>query len=198
LVLLVHPSLPVNTFQELVDLAKREPGKLNLGSGGVGSTTHLAGEMLKSMAGVKMVHVPYSGGAPLMVSALAGDVQVSFTNMADALPLIRSGKLRGLAVTSTVRQPQAPELPTIAESGLPDYEAGPWNGLVAPGATPPDIINRLSAEVQKLVKEPAFRARLVEIGSVPIGDTPAQFRSHIEQELGRWRKVVQTAGVHID
>lgn len=198
LVLLVHPSLPAKTTQELIALAKKQPGKLNLGSGGVGSTAHLAGEMFKSMAGVNLVHVPFSGGAPLMVSALAGNVEVSFNNIADALPMIRSGKLIGLAVTSSARQPQAPELPTIAEGGLQGYEAGPWNGLVAPAGTPPEVIGRLSEAVQKIVKEPAFRARLVEIGSVPIGDAPEQFRSTIEQDVTRWRKVVNDAGVRIE
>jgi tripartite-type tricarboxylate transporter receptor subunit TctC len=198
LVLLVHPSLPVTTYRELIELAQREPGKLNIGSGGVGSTAHLAGEMLKSMAKIDMVHVPFPGGAPLMVSALAGNVQVSFNNMADALPMIRSGKLRGLAVTSAVRQPQAPEIPTLQELGLPDYECGPWNGLVAPSKTPPAIIERLATEVQKLVKEPAFQARLTDIGSVPIGDTPAQFSMTIKQELGRWKKLSQESGVRIE
>jgi len=198
LVLLVHPSLPAKTYKELVALAKQQPGKLNLGSGGIGSTAHLAGEMLKSMAGIQMVHVPFSGGAPLMVSALSGDVQVSFNNIADALPMIRSGKLIGLAVTSKERQPQAPDLATLAELGLPDYEAGPWNGVVAPAKTPPEVVAKLSVAIQTLVKDPAFRARLVEIGSVPIGDTPEQYRATIEKDLVRWKKVVTDAGVKIE
>lgn len=198
LVLLVHPSLPAKTYKELVALAKQQPGKLNIGSGGIGSTAHLAGEMLKSMAGIQMIHVPFSGGAPLMVSALAGNVQVSFNNIADALPMIRSGKLVGLAVTSRERQPQAPDLPTLAELGLSDYEAGPWNGVVAPAKTPPEVVAKLSQAIQTLVKEPAFRARLVEIGSVPIGDTPEQYRSTIEKELVRWKKVVIDAGIKIE
>lgn len=198
LVLLVHPSLPVKNLEELIAFAKREPGKLNIGSGGVGSTAHLSWEMLKSRTGVSMTHIPYGGGAPLMVSAVAGTVEVSFNNIADALPMIRTGKLRGIAVTSTQRQPQAPELPTIAESGLPGFESGPWNGLVAPAGTPPEVVQRLTSVVQGIVRDPSFRQRLFEVGSVPIGDTPEQFRRTIDHDLERWGKVVKAANVRIE
>jgi tripartite-type tricarboxylate transporter receptor subunit TctC len=197
-VLLVHPSLAARSVPELIALLKREPGKYHYGSGGVASTTHMSGELFKSMAGVDMTHVPFKGGAPLAVASLSGEVPISFNNMFDALPHIRSGKLRGLAVTSAARQPQAPELPTLAELGLTGYESGPWNGLVAPARTPPDVIAKLAQAAQKIVREPAFRARLLEIGSVPIGDTPEQFRAYVGVELARWSKVVRDSGAKLE
>ncbi|MBL8382958.1 MAG: tripartite tricarboxylate transporter substrate binding protein [Burkholderiales bacterium] len=198
LVLLVHPTVPAKSVAELVALLKREPDKWAIGSGGVASTTHMSGEMFKAMAGVSMTHIPFKGGAPLAVAALAGDVPISFNNMFDALPHMKTGKLRGLAVTSARRQPSAPELPTIAESGLPGYESGPWNGIVAPGRTPPEIVNRLSAAIQRIVREPAFQSRLADIGSVAIGDTPEQFRATIAAELARWAKVVRDSGTKLE
>lgn len=197
-VLLVHPSLPAKTVPELIALLKKEPGKYAFGSGGVASTTHMSGELFKSMAGVNMIHVPYKGGAPLAISSIGGDVPISFNNMFDALPHIRSGKLRGLAVTSTTRQAQLPDLPTLAELGLTGYESGPWNGLVAPARTPPEIIARLASAVQRIVREPAFQERMLEIGSVPIGDTPEQFRAHVNVELARWSKVVKDSGAKLE
>ncbi len=197
-VLLVHPNLGVKSVAELIAMLKREPGKHAYGSGGVASTTHMSGELFKSMAGVNMIHVPFKGGAPLAVASLGGEVQISFNNMFDALPHMKAGKLRGLAVTSAARQPQAADLPTLAETGLTGYESGPWNGLVAPGRTPPEIIARLAATAQKIVREPAFQARLLEIGSVPIGDTPEQFRAHIGLELARWSKVVRESGAKLE
>ena len=197
-VLLVHPGLGVKSVGELIAMLKREPGKHAYGSGGVASTTHMSGELFKSMAGVNMIHVPFKGGAPLAVASIGGEVQISFNNMFDALPHMKAGKLRGLAVTSAARQPQAADLPTLAELGLTGYESGPWNGLVAPGRTPADIIARLSSAAQKIVREPAFQARMLEIGSVPIGDTPEQFRAHIGLELARWSKVVRDSGAKLE
>ena len=197
-VLLVHPGLGVKNVGELIAMLKREPGKHAYGSGGVASTTHMSGELFKSMAGVNMIHVPFKGGAPLAVASIGGEVQISFNNMFDALPHMKAGKLRGLAVTSAARQPQAADLPTLAELGLTGYESGPWNGLVAPGRTPADIIARVSSAAQKIVREPAFQARMLEIGSVPIGDTPEQFRAHIGLELARWSKVVRDSGAKLE
>jgi tripartite-type tricarboxylate transporter receptor subunit TctC len=197
-VLLVHPSLPVKTVSELIALAKREPGKINFASGGVGGTMHLSAEMFKSMAGIDIVHVPFRGGAPATTAVLAGEVQITFANLSDALPQMKMGKLRALAVTSAARQPQAPEVPTIAEAGLPGYESTVWNGLVAPGKTPPEVVNRIAAAVQKMTREPSFKTKMIEIGSVPIGDSPEQFRSYVNQELVRWSKVVKESGAKAD
>jgi tripartite-type tricarboxylate transporter receptor subunit TctC len=198
LVLVVHPSVPVNTLAELVALAKREPGKLEFGSGGPGSTTHLAGEMLSAMAGIKLVHVPFRGGAPAMSATVAGEVKLSFNNMADALPQMKAGKVRAIAVTSVRRQMQLPELPTMIEAGLAGYEAGPWNGLVAPRGTPPAVVAKLASTVRAIVAEPEFRAKLIEVGSEPIGDTPDEFRAYIAQELARWSKVVRESGAKLE
>jgi tripartite-type tricarboxylate transporter receptor subunit TctC len=132
------------------------------------------------------------------VASISGEIPISFNNMYDALPHIRSGRLRGLAVTSATRQTPLPDVPTLAELGLTGYESGPWNGLVAPAKTPPEIISRLAAATQKIVREPAFQARMQEIGSVPIGDTPDQFRAYIQIELARWSKVVKDSGAKLD
>jgi tripartite-type tricarboxylate transporter receptor subunit TctC len=194
LVLLVNPSLPVKNVKELIALAKREPGKLNFGSAGIGGTTHLSAEMFKSMAGINLVHVPFRGGAPATTAAMTGEVQITFANLSDALPQMKTGKLRALGVTSAKRQPQAPEVPTIAEAGLPGYECIVWNGLLAPAGTPAPIVKRVSAAVQKIAREQAFKAKMTEIGSVPIGDTPEQFSAFIGKELTRWTKIVKDSG----
>lgn len=198
LVLLVNPSVPVHSVSELIALAKQKPGQLSFGSAGIGGTTHLSAEMFKSMAGINILHVPYKGGAPATAAALAGDVTMTFANLSDALPQMKTGKLRALAVTSASRQPQAPEIPTIAESGLPGYECIVWNGLVAPGGTPPDIVNKIAAAVQKMTRTPAFQQKMTQIGSVPIGDTPEQFRAYVKLELVRWAKVVKDSGAKVD
>ncbi|WP_151448909.1 Bug family tripartite tricarboxylate transporter substrate binding protein [Lacisediminimonas profundi] len=194
LVLLVNPSVPATSVKELIALAKAQPGKLSFGSAGIGGTTHLSAEMFKSMAGVNILHVPYKGGAPATAAALAGEVAITFANLSDALPQMKAGKLRALAVTSAARQPQAPDLPTIAEAGLPGYQCIVWNGLVAPGGTPADIVNKLSAAVQKITRTPAFQEKMTQIGSVPIGDTPEQFRTFVAKELVTWNKVVKDSG----
>ncbi len=194
LVLLVNPSLPVKNVKELIEMAKREPGKLNFGSAGNGGTTHLAGEIFKSMARIDIVHIPFRGGAPATAAAMAGDVQITFANLSDALPQMKGGKLRALAVTSAKRQPQAPDVPTIAESGLPGYECTVWNGLVAPAGTPPEIVNRISTAVQQIARETPFKVNMFQIGSVPIGDTPQQFSAFIKKELAFWAKVVKDSG----
>ena len=198
LVLLVNPKLPVNNVSELIALAKKEPGKMSFSSAGIGATTHMSAEVFKSMAGIDIVHVPYRGGAPATSAAFSGEVQMTFANLSDALPQMNGGMLRALAVTSAKRQPQAPNVPTIAESGLHGYEVIVWNGLVAPGKTPPEIINRLASAVHTITREPKFQARMEEIGSNPIGDTPEQFTSCINQEIKRWANVVNISGATLD
>jgi tripartite-type tricarboxylate transporter receptor subunit TctC len=195
LLLMVNPALPVKSVPELVAYARANPGKLNFGSSGVSGTTHLSGEVFNSMTGTKLVHVAFRGGPPAIGALLANDVQLMFANLSDALPQIKSGKLRGIAVTSAQRVPQAPDLPTIAESGLPGYDVGPWNGLVAPGKTPPEIVAKLSETVQAIAKEPAFRQKMFDIGSNPIGDTSEQFRATIRNDLTRWAKIIKDAGI---
>src|SRR5471030_250094 len=198
LMLLVSPSIPARSVPELIAYAKANPGKLNYGSSGVGSTTHLSGEVLASMAGIKLVHVAYKGGPPALAALLAGDVQFMFSNLSDALPQSKGGKLRALAVTTAKRVVQAPDIPTVAESGLPGFDVAPWNGLIAPGRTPPKVIARLSETVQRIVREQAFRDKMYEIGSDPIGDTPEQFRATILHDIQRWSKIVKDAGIKAD
>ncbi len=195
LLLMVNPALPVKSVPELIAYAKANPGKLNFGSSGVGATTHLSGEVFNSMAGVKLVHVAFKGGPPAIAALLAGDLQLMFANLSDALPQVKSGKLRGLAVTTSRRVRQVPELPTVAESGLPGFDVAPWNGLVAPGKTPTEVIAKLSDTVQRIAKEQAFRDKMFEIGSEPLGDTPEQFRATINQDIQRWGKIVKDAGI---
>jgi tripartite-type tricarboxylate transporter receptor subunit TctC len=195
LLLMVNPSLPVKSVPDLIAHAKANPGKLNFGSSGVGATTHLSGEVFNSMAGVKLVHVAFKGGPPAITALLAGDLQLMFANLSDALPQVKSGKLRGLAVTAARRAAQVPDLPTVAESGLPGFDVAPWNGLVAPGKTPPEVIAKLSDTVQRIVREKPFRDKMFEIGSEPLGDTPEQFRATIANDIQRWAKIVKEAGI---
>ena len=198
LMLLVSPTIPVKSVPELIAYAKAHPGKLNYGSSGVGSTTHLSGEVLSSMAGIKLVHVAYKGGPPALAALLAGDVQFMFSNLSDALPQSKSGKLRAVAVTTAKRVAQVPDMPTVAESGLPGFDVAPWNGIVAPGKTPTEIINKLSDTIQRIVREQSFRDKMFEIGSEPIGDTPEHFRATIAADIARWSRIVKEAGIKAD
>ena len=196
--LVVNNAVPVKTTAELIAYAKANPGKLNYGSSGVGSTTHLSGEVLGSMTGTKLVHIAFRGGSLAIVAVLAGDVQMMFANLSDALPQIKSGKLRPLGVTTARRVLQLPELPTIAEAGLPGFDVAPWNGLVAPGKTPPEIVARISDAVQRIAREPSFRDKMFEIGSEPVGDTAEQYRATIRNDIQRWSKIVKEAGIKAD
>jgi tripartite-type tricarboxylate transporter receptor subunit TctC len=195
LVLMVNPALPVKSIGELIAYARANPGKLNYGSSGIGSTTHLSGEVFSNMTGTKMVHVAYRGGSLAMVGLLAGDIQLMFANLSDALPQIKADKVRPLGVTSPKRVPQLADLPTIAESGLPGFDVSPWNGLVAPGQTPAEVINKISEVTQRITREPAFREKMFEIGSEPVGDTPEKFRATIRNDIQRWSKIVREAGI---
>ena len=195
LVLMVNPTLPARSVSELISYAKANPGKLNFGSSGVSGTTHLSGEVFNTMTGTKLVHVAFRGGPPAIGALVAGDIQMMFANISDALPQIRGNKVRPLAVTSSKRVPQLPDLPTLAESGLSGYDVGPWNGLVAPAKTPPEIIGKLAEAVQRITREQAFRDKMFEVGSSTIGDSPEQFRNTIRHDITRWAKIIQDAGI---
>ena len=173
-------------------------GKLNFGSSGIGATSHLSGEILKAMTGVQIVHVPFRGGNQATAALLAGEVQFMFANLSDALPQLKAGKLQVLGVTTQKRQPQAPDLPTLAEAGVAGFDVAPWNGIVAPGKTPPELVNQISTVIQRIAREPAFVAKMTEIGSQPIGDTPAEFRKTVDFELARWSKLIREAGIKAD
>jgi tripartite-type tricarboxylate transporter receptor subunit TctC len=182
--------VPANTIKEFTALAKARPGKFNYASNGNGSSAQLAAVMYESMAGVEMVHVPYKGLAPALADLLSGEVQLMFSSMVAIIPHIKAGKLRALAVTGRKRSPLLPEVPTIAESGLPGYEAGSWYGILAPAGTPRDIVMKLNAEIVKALKQPEVRERLANEGAEAIGGTPEEFAAHIKAELARMGKMI--------
>jgi len=197
-VLVVHPSLPVRSVEELIAFVRSSQGKLNYASPGNGTSFHLSAELFKSRTGTQMVHVPYKGSAPALVDLLAGQVQLMFANVPEALPHINGGKLRPLASTGTQRVALLPNVPTMAEAGLPNAEAVSWFALVAPRGTPREIIATLYAEVLKIVKQPEIRQRLVELGCEPVGNSPEAAEAFIRIEIARWAKVVKESGAKVD
>jgi tripartite-type tricarboxylate transporter receptor subunit TctC len=197
-VLVVNPEVPANSVAELILLAKEKPGELNFASSGNGTSIHLSGELFKSMTGVDMVHVPYKGSGPAVVDLLGGQVQMMFDNLPSSAPQITAGKLRPLGVTSKERSPTLPDVPTIAESGLPGYEALSWFGVLAPAGTPDAIVAKLQEEIAAALADPAMRERFAELGAVPVGDTPAEFADFISAETAKWAKVVQEAGIKLE
>jgi tripartite-type tricarboxylate transporter receptor subunit TctC len=193
--IVVHPSLPVKSVKDLIALARAKPGQLNYASAGTGNATHLAGELFNSLARVNLVHVPYKGSGPGMVDVMGGQVQIMFPNLTAALPQVKSGKLRALAVTGQKRTPVAPDLPTVIEAGIPGYVVTSWFGVLAPAATPRPIVQRLNAELAKLAKAPDMRERLAGEGAEPISSTPEQFAAFIKTEIEQWTKVVRAAKI---
>ena len=196
IVLMVHPSVPAHDVKELIALAKSQPGKVNFA--GAGGLTQFAGEIFKYMAGIDMVYVPYKGGAPAAAAAAAGDVQVTFANYSDALTYMKTGRLRALGMTSAKRFPQSPEVPTIAEAGVPGYQVESWNGLFAPAGTPADIVGRVAAALQAGYKDPALRKRMQDMGAEPVGDSPAQFQAFVEAEMKKWSSFVRQSGIKVE
>jgi len=196
--LVVHPSVPATTVKELIAVAKSKPGQLNYASSGNGSTTHLAVEMLKMLAGIDMVHIAYKGSPPALTDTLAGQTSVMFGPIVTALPHARAGKLRALAVSSPKRSSAAPEVPTMMESGFPDFEASIYFGIVAPTGTPREIVTRLNAEIGKALGVPEVRQTLLKLGAEPLGGTPEAYAAHNKAELAKWAKVVKISGARID
>ena len=195
LMLVVHPSVPAKSVQELIALAKANPGKLTFGSGGVGSTPHLSTEIFKSISGIDAVHVPYKGGAPALNDLVGGQLSFMIENVPGTMPFVRSGKLRALAITSARRSPLDPSLPTMAEAGVPGYEVVGWNGIVAVAGTPPEIVARLHAEVAKVLRLPEARERLAALGAEPVGNTPEEFGAFIRAENARWGTIIREKGI---
>jgi len=193
--LVVHPSLPVKSVQELIALAKAKPGYLNWGSAGNGTGVHLSGELFKYMTGVDWVHVPFKGGAPGMIALMGGQVQLSFATIVAALPHVRSGKMRAIAVTTAKRSPAAPEVPTIAESGVPGFDHGPWNGFLAPARTPRTVVARLHTQAARIVYSPEVKKVLNHEGAEPVGNAPEEFTAILKSETVKWAKVIKAAGI---
>ncbi len=197
-ILVVHPSLPVTSVRQLIVLAKARPGELNYAGSGMGAVAHLAAELFKSMAGVNIVHIPYKSAAPALIDVIAGQNQLMFATSLSVQPHIKSQKLRALAVTTAKRSRLMPELPTIAEAGVPGFEAMTWHGVLTTGGTPPAIVNKLSAEINRILQLPDVRERLGSLGAEIIGGTPQEFAAHIQREIPKWAKVIKDAGVRVE
>jgi tripartite-type tricarboxylate transporter receptor subunit TctC len=195
LVLTVHPSVPARSVRDLVQLAKSRPGQLAFASAGNGTGSHLSGELFKQLAGVDILHVPYKGVAPALVDVISGQVSMSFPSILTSLPQVRSGRLRALAVSGGARSAALPDLPTMAEAGVKGYESATWYGIVAPGATPQDIVARISGEVAGIVKDADTRERIARDGADPVGSTARQFGAFMRSEIEKWRKVIRAAGI---
>lgn len=196
--LVVNPSLPAKTVAELVAMAKAKPDSLSYASTGNGSSNHISMELFKSLAGVRIVHIPYKGSAPAVTDLLGGQVHVMFDNAPNVLHQVKAGRLRGLAQTGATRSSIAPDLPTVAEAGVPGYELTVWFGLVAPAGTPREVIQKLNAEVLKILAMPDVRERFLSQGVEPLGSTPEQFGDHIKAQMAKWGKVVRDAGVQAE
>jgi tripartite-type tricarboxylate transporter receptor subunit TctC len=197
-VVVLHPSVPARSVKELIALAKSKPGQLNYGSGGSGSNAHLAVELFKIMAGVDIVHLPYKGVAPAVTDLLGGQIQMMISNMPPVLPHVKAGKLRALAVTGAERSSATPDLPTVAEAGLPGYESDLWWGVLAPAGTPRSIVSRLNAEIVKILQLKELKDRLSDMGATPVGNSPEEFAATIKADILKWAKVVKQSGAHVD
>ena len=198
LVLVATPGFPANNVRELIALAKAKPDLLNFASSGNGQSTHLSGELFNAMAGIKLAHVPYKGSAPALTDVIGGQVPLMFDTMLSAMPFVKSGKLKALAVTSPVRSPAAPDVPTIAESGLPGYEVFAWNGLLAPAGTPASVVARLNEEVKKAMQLPQVKEKFSLQGFAASWDTAEQFGGFLRGEVTKWTKTVKASGATID
>jgi tripartite-type tricarboxylate transporter receptor subunit TctC len=197
-VLVVTNAMPARTVQEFIGYARANPGKVNFGSGGAGTSVHLAGELFGSLTGTQMVHVPYKGSAPAVTDLIGGQIQAIFDTAPSALPHIAGGKVRALAVTGARRLPELPNVPTFAEAGVPGFDAPAWYGLLAPAKTPAPIVQYLNAEIQEILKEPATQQRLAQLGATPAPGTPEAFGTFIRTESERWSSVVRKANVTLD
>jgi len=197
-ILVVHPSLPVKSVKELIALAKAHPGELNYAGSGMGAAAYLSAELFKRMAGVNIVHIPYKSAAPALTDVIAGQCQLMFATALSVQPHIASGRVRALAVTPAKRSRAMPDLPTIAEAGVPGFEATTWHGVVVPAGTPEIVIGRLNAEVNRMLQAADVRERLAIMGADIIGGTPKEFADHIKREIPKWAKIIKAAGAHLD
>jgi tripartite-type tricarboxylate transporter receptor subunit TctC len=197
-ILVVHPEVKASSVQELISLARQNPGKLNYASSGAGAAAHLAGELFKSMAGVDMVHVPYKGAQPALTDLIAGQVQLMFATSASVIPYMKAGRLRALAVTTAQRSPSVPEIPTISEAGLPGFEATTWHGVVVPSAVSPALVQKLNHDINAVLKEKDLSERLAGLGAEVLTGSPRDFADYIAREIPKWSKVVKDSGAKAD
>jgi len=193
--LVVHPSMTARSVKEVVELAKAKPGQLAYASGGTGTSNHLSWEMLKFYTGIELVHVPFKGTGPALTSVLGGQTQMMFSNMLPAMPHVRTGKLLGLAVTSAERSPAAPNLPTVAESGIPGYETTSWHGVVVPAGTPNAVVKRLYTELRQITQQPDVKDRFAQDGTQVVGSTPEEYAATVKSESAKWAKIIKAAGI---
>ncbi|KLR57022.1 tripartite tricarboxylate transporter substrate binding protein [Diaphorobacter sp. J5-51] len=198
LVIVTHPATPANNVKELIALAKAKQGGLNYASSGNGQSTHLSAELFSASAGVKMAHVPYKGSAPALTDVMGGQADLMFDTMLSSMPHVKASKLKALAVTSSQRSPSAPAIPTVAESGLPGYEAIAWNGVLAPAGTPKEVVDRLNAELKKALDNPEVKQRFEAQGFAAAWNTPAAYAGFLQAEVDKWGKVVKASGAKID
>jgi tripartite-type tricarboxylate transporter receptor subunit TctC len=197
-VLVVHPSVPASNVKELIALAKARPKQVNFAGSGSGSTPHLAGELFRTMTRTEMLHIPYRGTGPAITGLLSGEVSTMFMPALTAVPLIGNARVRGLAVTSRERLPALPDLPTVAESGLKDYESSQWYGVLAPAGTPADIVNVLNAQIVKIMHTPEMKRQMADSGSLAVGSTREAFAKHLAQEYAKWARVIKASGATAD
>jgi len=197
-ILIVHPSLPVKSTKDLIALAKSRPGELTFGSGGNGSTAHLSGELFRTLAGIRIVHVPFKGAPAAVLGVITGEISMAILNLPPALPHVKNGRLKALGVSTPKRSAAVPDLPTIAESGLPGYSATAWYGVLAPAGTPREIIMKINAEIVKGLRTDEMRKRIASDGGEVIGSTPEEFTAVMKTDIAKWAKVVQASGAQVD
>lgn len=197
-ILIVHPSLPVKSTKDLIALAKARPGELTFGSGGNGSTAHLSGELFRTLAGIRIVHVPFKGAPAAVLGVITGEISMAILNLPPALPHVKNGRLKALGVSTPKRSAAVPDLPTIAESGLPGYSATAWYGVLAPAGTPREIIMKINAEIVKGLRTDEMKKRIASDGGEVIGSTPEEFTAVMKTDIAKWAKVVQASGAQVD
>ncbi len=193
-----HPSVPINSVKELIALAKARPGQLTYGSSGSGSANHLAGVLFQGMTGTSLVHIPFKGGGPATIALMGGEIDFMFTSTSAVVAQIKAGKLRAIAVTGAQRLSEMPNIPTVSESGVPGFEVTGWYGVLAPAGTPREIINKLGAEIAKVVQDSTVRERFASLGTVPVGSSPEQFTAFLRAETEKWSRVVKASGARPD
>jgi tripartite-type tricarboxylate transporter receptor subunit TctC len=198
MVLSLHPSVPARSVKQLIALAKARPGELNFGSAGNASANHLATAKFIYMSGAKLTHVPYQGGGPAVISLVSGETSILFATIPSAIQHIQSGRLRGLAVSRAQRNPTLPDVPTVAEAGVPGYEAIEWNGVMVPAGTPPVVVRRIHQALSKALAAPAMKERIVGVGAEVVGSSPEEFTAFIKSEFSAWAKVIKETGIKVE